>query len=451
MQFADAHHFPVIVFEKRISFAGIIQDLHRMIASRHYQSLRQMSVLSKKFNELSLTANGILNILQEIYKQLETPALFLTEYDRMHYYPPASKELYKRIYPKISHLSMAAANAQIFSSEGIHFVIMPVKGLGQIWGYLCLKLKTDAMDAYTSFIMEHAVLAISQIMLRTKTMEENKRVAEEEVARKLLTGKDCEQAEMKAVLPGYSANLHFRVILLKVTKPQSGTKEWEETLLQLSAMMKNRIKKKGMLSLISAAKDEIAAICFFKKDEQANHDLVTFSDIHQSLVQLSIKDRYNGKHTMTGISKAYKNTADVCRAYDDAKKVIFLQQINLLQEIFYDKIGIYQILLLGEKNEYVETFIYDQLGPVLEYDAKMNASLLTTLEVYLKNRGRKKETANELFIVRQTLYHRLEKIEELLGYQFMEPARRLALETAILAYHIYQSGHTHFNLEDYQL
>lgn len=282
-------------------------------------------------------------------------------------------------------------------------------------------------------------------------MEENKRVAEEEVARKLLAGKDCEQAEMKAVLPGYSANLHFRVILLKVTKPQSGTKDWEETLLQLSAMMKSRIKKKGMLSLISVAKDEIAAICFFKKGEQANHDLVTFSDIHQSLVQLSIKDRYNGKHTMTGISKAYKNTVDVCRAYDDAKKVIFLQQINLLQEIFYDKIGIYQLLLLGEKNEYVETFIYDQLGPVLEYDAKMNASLLTTLEVYLKNRGRKKETANELFIVRQTLYHRLEKIEELLGYQFMEPARRLALETAILAYHIYQSGHTHFNLEDYQL
>lgn len=164
-------------------------------------------------------------------------------------------------------------------------------------------------------------------------MEENKRVAEEEVARKLLAGKDCEQAEIKAVLPGYSANLHFRVILLKVTKPQSGTKDWEETLLQLSAMMKNRIKKKGMLSLISAAKDEIAAICFFKKDEH-NHDLATFSDIHQSLVQLSIKDRYNGKHTMKGISKAYKNTADVCQAYDDAKKVIFLQQINLLQEIF---------------------------------------------------------------------------------------------------------------------
>jgi|GEM_PF-2600352 DNA-binding PucR family transcriptional regulator len=133
------------------------------------------------------------------------------------------------------------------------------------------------------------------------------------------------------------------------------------------------------------------------------------------------------------------------------KKSSFCNRSTCFKKFFYDKIGIYQILLLGEKNEYVETFIYDQLGPVLEYDAKMNASLLTTLEVYLKNRGRKKETANELFIVRQTLYHRLEKIEELLGYQFMEPARRLALETAILAYHIYQSGHTHFNLEDYQL
>ncbi|MDY0395840.1 helix-turn-helix domain-containing protein [Virgibacillus halophilus] len=48
----------------------------------------------------------------------------------------------------------------------------------------------------------------------------------------------------------------------------------------------------------------------------------------------------------------------------------------------------------------------------------------------------KKETAEKLFIVRQTLYHRLKKIGELIGSDFMKPDNRLALEMAIKAFYM---------------
>ena len=38
--------------------------------------------------------------------------------------------------------------------------------------------------------------------------------------------------------------------------------------------------------------------------------------------------------------------------------------------------------------------------------------------------GSKKETAEQLYVVRQTLYHRLEKLEELLGTDFMASPKR---------------------------
>lgn len=46
----------------------------------------------------------------------------------------------------------------------------------------------------------------------------------------------------------------------------------------------------------------------------------------------------------------------------------------------------------------------------------------------------KKDTAERLFIVRQTLYHRLEKIEQLLGSDFMQTEKRLALELILFSY-----------------
>lgn len=73
------------------------------------------------------------------------------------------------------------------------------------------------------------------------------------------------------------------------------------------------------------------------------------------------------------------------------------------------------------------------LKPLYEYDAKNNGQLIVTLQVYLQCNCLKKETAQKLFIVRQTLYHRLSKIESLIGSDYMLPPKRLAVEIMLLA------------------
>ncbi|MFZ0371458.1 MAG: helix-turn-helix domain-containing protein, partial [Halobacillus sp.] len=73
------------------------------------------------------------------------------------------------------------------------------------------------------------------------------------------------------------------------------------------------------------------------------------------------------------------------------------------------------------------------LEPIIQDDLKHNANLLETLRVYLSCTGSKKETADRVFVVRQTLYHRLEKLEKLLGSDFMESEKRQVLEFALLA------------------
>jgi PucR family transcriptional regulator, purine catabolism regulatory protein len=60
--------------------------------------------------------------------------------------------------------------------------------------------------------------------------------------------------------------------------------------------------------------------------------------------------------------------------------------------------------------------------------------LMETLKIYLACNGSKKETAKKLFVVRQTLYHRIQKLETLLGSDFMNPEKRLAIEFMIKAY-----------------
>jgi len=77
--------------------------------------------------------------------------------------------------------------------------------------------------------------------------------------------------------------------------------------------------------------------------------------------------------------------------------------------------------------------VNDYLQPIIDYDKQHNGRLMETLEVYLQTNGSKQETANQLFIVRQTLYHRLKKLETLLGKEFMSGHNRITLEFMLLA------------------
>ncbi|WKB36248.1 helix-turn-helix domain-containing protein [Terrilactibacillus sp. S3-3] len=71
---------------------------------------------------------------------------------------------------------------------------------------------------------------------------------------------------------------------------------------------------------------------------------------------------------------------------------------------------------------------------MIRYDSQKERELLHTLKVYLDLNGVKKETAETLYVSRQALYNRLDKIRRLLGEDFMSPKKRIAIEIAIQGY-----------------
>ena len=87
---------------------------------------------------------------------------------------------------------------------------------------------------------------------------------------------------------------------------------------------------------------------------------------------------------------------------------------------------------LREHDE-LQRFAQRRLGPLIEHDRRRKAKLLPTLEAYLAHGGRKAETARALHLERQSLYHRLGRIQELLGEDLDDEDVRLGLHVALRA------------------
>ena len=136
------------------------------------------------------------------------------------------------------------------------------------------------------------------------------------------------------------------------------------------------------------------------------------------------------------VGKFVTNLNEVRNSYTSAKETMNIREKipNELNSFFYEDLYIFRMVLAAHNQGILNEFIADYIGPVLSQDQQNSGELLKTLKTYLQCKGAKKETAEQLHIVRQTLYHRLEKLYELIGRDFMDPYKRQAVEVAISAY-----------------
>ncbi|WP_068676781.1 PucR family transcriptional regulator [Oceanobacillus sp. Castelsardo] len=437
IQYGNDHHIPLITFDTIVKFVDITQDLHTLIINHHHHMLNQINVFSQRVNELSLMPNGILKILKELHCHLDIPVIFLTDDSKTFYYPPQVKDdipSIKTIIGQNVTITTLFSESNFLLEAG--YTIFPIKIVGNTWGNLFLKSNTNDLDKFSDSLIDRAILAITQIMLRNRTIEERKQNLEEEIIRKLLQGKDCDADDIQKVLPAQAKNFNYRLFLIETPSFDIELKdgEWDEIKMQQSLMIRSLFRTYGFIPSLSVNKNEITVIASFFKQEEAKKDTERFTKIIEEIGNIQEQKILIGKNCRFGISNIKNDYTELNKSYKEAKDVIFIQSSNLLQTYFFENIGVYRILLNLLEDQKLEDYIHEYLGPIIRHDHEMKSDLLGTLSMYLNCLGSKKETADRLFIVRQTLYHRLEKIKELLGEDYMEPVNRQAIELALAAY-----------------
>jgi GAF domain-containing protein len=87
-------------------------------------------------------------------------------------------------------------------------------------------------------------------------------------------------------------------------------------------------------------------------------------------------------------------------------------------------------LLLSEKQD-VTRFVGSAIGPVLEYDHQQSTELLRTLESYFASGSSPTRAAELLHVHPNTVSRRLERITDLLGPHWQEPAQALEVQLAL--------------------
>jgi hypothetical protein len=97
--------------------------------------------------------------------------------------------------------------------------------------------------------------------------------------------------------------------------------------------------------------------------------------------------------------------------------------------IFWDELGAYASLLRIPQSGVLDSALPDELRRLLEIDS--DGQFAETVRVYLDHGGSSPSAAEALHIHRTTLYHRLDRLQELAGLDLADGRTRLALHVGL--------------------
>ena len=129
------------------------------------------------------------------------------------------------------------------------------------------------------------------------------------------------------------------------------------------------------------------------------------------------KKRIDDKRVYLGIGSQMKDLGQVYLSYKRAKAAILMAMQFELPIVFFEDMGVYQILFSIEDQQILIEMYHRLLQPLIDYDQKHHGELEKTLFYYLIYGESQITMAKNLYMHRNTINYRMNKIKELLNCQ----------------------------------
>ncbi|MCO7176225.1 PucR family transcriptional regulator [Sporolactobacillus kofuensis] len=439
----DQYDFPLILFRQPIRFEEITQDIHSFLINQHFGLLKNLEQFSQQQQQLILQSTDIPAILRLLQNYSDRQIVYLSTIESNKFYPSVTSETAETINAfcnqRIKDFDQIQ-ETEIWKMDDHHYLlIQPVICFGQVFSFIGMVLHQTHPSEYMKLLIDYTSKAVATVLLRTQFLEEKILRNQNELIQDILSRQieSEEQAQMRMGLPspnGEKYSFIGGVIEFEHNVIEAGPERMEARNQDILVLIRSLLKRYQMHHLLMMKNNQIYLLC---AKEKVNHE--SQQALYGNILGLTgglqkyIEQALTGLQFHIGFGKTKTKLLDVWISFNEAYQVIEVSQsVPTMQRcIFYAKMGVYQLLKSVPQPILID-FVKDQLGKLIDYDHKHHLNLIETLDMYFKCMGSKGETAKKLFIHRQTLYNRLEKIRDILGEDFFEPQRRHCLEMALL-------------------
>lgn len=371
----------------------------------------------------SIRNRGTKQVIRELTRMIERPITFVDLLENKNI--PTYHDLpHPLTYNRLNKLIYAHDDKEFipFASEDGHiYSVYPIRSGRVVLGCLLIETKR-ALSRSDNMALQLGNSVLTLELVKKQNLVDFYYKNKREIFNKLLNEKDEQIVFEEATKLGIKERDHFRIVLLQFSN-YTDSQELEVNVHQLITRIKNDCHP--FIQTIFGYHNKITILLKNAKEQ----DFALFQSILAEIVSEYNTERSNELRLYGGIGSKYETIYQIKKTYKEANaSLTYVATRQETQVIEYSKIGVNR-LFINQNSEELKKFLLEVFDPLREANQGEDTLVITLLSYFNCNRSATK-TAAELHIHINTLYQRLNKIEDILDISFKNAEDVLQLQLA---------------------
>ena len=304
---------------------------------------------------------------------------------------------------------------------GLMRLVCPIVSKGMARGYLSIVGAAGDIDALDQLVVEYGAAACALEMAKAKAVSDAEKRAHGDFIDAILTGSvPLDELGRWAGRVGADIDMpHVAMAWRWIDDPNA------PSLRRLETIVNQSVVQHGISALVRPRGLEVVAFCSVSAVDKPEPAIALAHAIRKAAAnEYPHFEAYGGVGRPAGELPFWKDS------YREASQALSMAaRLREQKPLYFGDLSVYRLLFQLEGNPELEAFCREALGPLLHYEG--GGDLLETLEAYCERLGNLSQTAEKLFIHRNSLLYRMERISQIAGLDMTNPDTRLAVHLAL--------------------
>ena len=149
-------------------------------------------------------------------------------------------------------------------------------------------------------------------------------------------------------------------------------------------------------------------------------------NILSEIIRESCKNNFPDNSVSIAMGNVYTEFSQIKKSYLEAEKALKVIKAEGKSDetVYYSNIGAYKLITEIENSSLLKEYYYDTLGKLEQYDLQNHTDFTAVLNAFLQENGSYIQAAQRLYMHRNTLMYKINKIQELIKMDLSDPKVR---------------------------
>ena len=440
------YEIPLVEISEDSYYWGIIRYVIMQVFDKDTARLKYFKITHDNFNTFILNNNGSCNTASDIIKflsvMIENPVVLY--YGNLNCMVSTNSDnskliLSDEIQPYKPNIITKFQYMKQMKGSCVQYVVK-FAILNEMEIYITITEENRELTELDYMAIENAIINLQYGFLSEFAQDEVKKKYQRDLIHNILNGllSSKEMTEAAAQL-GMKESDTYRVVDFHTIKKNVQRKYTKEQLHEVGVIV-GELMYLLPDALIYRNMDQIVMIQQVDSNQTELEYQKEMEEV-EDVIQRSILYRKKDTDFQIGIGKSVEGYQRLKESYYEASQAIkYIEIIRLVtgdknkSVVHYSNLGFFQIFGKVDDMTELERCIPETLKKLYLYDDEHKGELITTLQMYLRNKQSIRKTADAMFVHYRTISYRLEKIKQISGINFDNANEVLAVSNGLIIY-----------------